>query len=54
MEMAQANYMDERSPFGFQEDRAARIRPLLREQLQIALDWAKAFAQGRTPPAKTV
>ena len=51
MEMAQANYMDETSPFTFREDLAARIRPILKEQLEIALDWARA--QARTPPAKT-
>jgi N-formylglutamate deformylase len=52
MEMTQANYMDEHSPFTFREDLAARVRPLLREQLKIALDWAQG--QARTPPAKTV
>jgi len=54
MEMAQANYMEERAPFGFREDLAARVRPLLEEQLRIALDWARSSAQGRTPPANTV
>lgn len=52
MEMAQANYMDERPPFTFRDDLAARVRPILREQLEIVLDWAKA--QARTPPANTV
>jgi N-formylglutamate deformylase len=51
MEMAQATYMDERSPFTYREDLASRVRPLLEEQLRIALGWAAA--QARTPPAKT-
>ena len=51
MEMAQATYMDERSPFTYREDLATRVRPVLQEQLQVALGWAAA--QARTPPAKT-
>jgi N-formylglutamate deformylase len=51
LEMAQANYMDERSPFSFREQLAQRVRPVLKDLLSSALDWANA--QGRTPPAKT-
>jgi N-formylglutamate deformylase len=39
MEMAEAIYMDEASPYTFRNDRAGRVRPILREQLEIALDW---------------
>ena len=39
LEMAEAVYMDEISPYGFRPDLADRVRPILREQLEIALDW---------------
>ena len=39
MEMAEAIYMDEATPYTFRNDRAAAIRPILAEQLRIALDW---------------
>jgi N-formylglutamate deformylase len=42
LEMVEATYMDETSPFAFREERAARVRPILREQLELALDWARA------------
>jgi N-formylglutamate deformylase len=41
LEMAEAVYMDERCPFAFRPDLAARVRPILREQLQIARDWIR-------------
>lgn len=40
LEMAEAVYMDEAPPYAFRANRAAGIRPVLREQLEIALDWA--------------
>jgi N-formylglutamate deformylase len=40
LEMATATYMDEASPYTFRGDRAARVRPVLRELLEIALDGA--------------
>jgi N-formylglutamate deformylase len=40
LEMAEVVYMEERSPYAFRAERAARIRPILREQLEIALRWA--------------
>ncbi len=40
LEMAESTYMDERPPYGFRADLAARLRPVLREQLEIALAWA--------------
>ena len=49
LEMAQCLYMDETSPFAFREARAREIRPILREQLETALDWAARA--GRQPGA---
>jgi N-formylglutamate deformylase len=48
LEMAEAVYMEEEPPFGFRPERAARVRPILREQLQIAHD----FAVNRTHPSR--
>ena len=42
LEKAQAIYMDERTPFGLLEARAASLRPLLQDCLQAALGWARA------------
>jgi N-formylglutamate deformylase len=42
LEMAEAVYMDERCPFPFRMELAQRVRPILREQLQVALDWIQA------------
>ena len=41
LEMAQALYMDEAPPFAFREDRAAAVRPILRELLEAALAHAE-------------
>jgi N-formylglutamate amidohydrolase len=40
LEMAQAIYMDESWPFALDDARSARLRPLLRDCLGRALDWA--------------
>jgi N-formylglutamate deformylase len=40
LEMAQCLYMDEAPPYAFREERAAQVRPILREGLHIAIDWA--------------
>jgi N-formylglutamate deformylase len=40
LEMSQCLYMDEAPPYAFREDLAARIRPILRDQLEIALAFA--------------
>ena len=40
LEMATTTYMEEASPYTFRTDRAARVRPILRELLGIALEWA--------------
>ncbi len=40
MEMVEASYMDEISPYTFREAKAHAIRPILREQLEIATRWA--------------
>lgn len=39
LELSQITYMDEDAPYGFREDLAAGIRPLLRDLLATALDW---------------
>lgn len=39
LELSEAVYMDERSPFAFRRDLADQVRPILREQLEIALAW---------------
>lgn len=41
LEMAEEIYMDERPPYTFREDLAARVRPKLREMLETALHWAE-------------
>ena len=40
LEMVEAIYMEEEPPFAFRPDRAARVRPILRELLQRAHDFA--------------
>ena len=39
LEMAEAIYMEETSPYPYRRDRAAGVQAILREQLGIALDW---------------
>lgn len=46
LEMAQARYMDETSPYTFREPLAAAIRSILREQLEIASRWAVNRGRG--------
>ena len=41
LEMATSTYMQETSPFPFDAGRAAAVRPILREQLGIIVDWAR-------------
>ena len=40
LEMAECIYMQETSPYTFDSAKAAKVRPILREQLSIAIDWA--------------
>jgi N-formylglutamate deformylase len=40
LEMAEAIYMDETPPYTFREERAAPVRAILRELLEIVRDWA--------------
>ena len=47
LEMLQCLYMDERAPYAFRDDLAQRVRPILREQLGIARDWAVNRASAR-------
>jgi len=51
LEMAEAIYMDEISPFTFREERAANVRPILREQLETALAWAGSAVNRGAPQA---
>ncbi len=44
LELSQIIYMDEAPPYGFREDLAAGLRPLLRRLLETALDWASQRA----------
>ena len=39
LEMVEEIYMDEESPYAFRPERAQRVRPILREQLEIAIDF---------------
>ncbi|WP_028101981.1 N-formylglutamate deformylase [Pseudoduganella violaceinigra] len=41
LEMCQSTYMDETAPFGYREDLAADIQPLLRQLVQSAADWVR-------------
>ena len=41
LELSQITYMDEDPPFGFRDDLAAGIRPVLRRFLETALAWAR-------------
>ena len=49
LEMAECLYMDETSPYTFRPALADAIRPILREQLEIAAAWA---ARARRQPAR--
>ena len=49
LEMAECLYMDEASPYTLREERARQVRPILREQLEIAQAWAAA---NRRQPAR--
>jgi N-formylglutamate amidohydrolase len=39
LELSQITYMDEDPPFGFREDLAAGIRPVLRAVIEALLAW---------------
>ena len=42
LEMAQCAYMEETPPFRYLPERADAVRPVLREMLQVGLDWISA------------
>lgn len=46
LELAQKNYMDEDSPYAYREDRAERLRPVLRRLLEELLGWARDQTSG--------
>ena len=41
LEMAESVYMEEGCPYAFRPDLAARVRPILKEQLETALGWVR-------------
>lgn len=45
LELAQRTYMDEAPPWRFDPERAERLRPVLRQMLESARDWALARAR---------
>jgi len=49
LELSQITYMDESPPYGFREDLAGSIRPLLRHLLRTALDWVGGRGGARHP-----
>jgi N-formylglutamate amidohydrolase len=51
LEMSTGTYMDPASPYTFSKLRADAVRPILREQLQILLDWAAGPRAHRQPDA---
>jgi N-formylglutamate deformylase len=46
LELSQITYMDEAPPFGFRDDLAAGIRPVLRRFLDTMLDWGRGAVEG--------
>jgi N-formylglutamate deformylase len=48
LELSQITYMDEAPPFGFRDDLAAGIRPVLRRLLATALDWGRGTREAVT------
>jgi N-formylglutamate deformylase len=54
LEMAQEIYMDERSPFTFRESQAYRVRAILHDLLETAVDWAlRSEAKGGQPAPRS-
>lgn len=45
LELSQKTYMDEAPPYGFREDLAAGIRPILRGLLEAVVEWAERRAR---------
>ncbi len=46
LELSQITYMDEAPPFGFRDDLAAGVRPVLRRFLEAMLDWGRGAREG--------
>ena len=46
LELSEITYMDEDPPFGFREDLAEQIRPVLSGLIQTMLAWAEMEQQG--------
>jgi N-formylglutamate deformylase len=54
LEMVEGMYMDEMPPYTFREPRAREIRPILREQLEVAMRWALDRTTRQRGPASRV
>lgn len=46
LELVQETYMDEAPPWRFREDRAQKVRPVLRQMVEAARDWAWEQVKG--------
>jgi N-formylglutamate deformylase len=42
LELSQITYMNEDAPYGFRDDLASGLRPVLRRMIEAALSWARA------------
>ncbi|MBP2154839.1 N-formylglutamate deformylase [Erwinia rhapontici] len=42
LELAQCHYMDEQPPFGWREDKASRLQPLLKQLIETLLHYGKS------------
>lgn len=42
LELAQCHYMDEQPPFGWREDKASMLQPLLKQLIETLLDYGKS------------
>jgi N-formylglutamate deformylase len=49
LELTQATYMDETPPFGFREDLAEQVRPVLSGLIHAMLAWAEVELQTKSP-----
>ena len=41
LELSQITYMDEAPPYGFRDDLARQVRPVIRAMVEAALDWVR-------------
>ncbi|MFQ5568096.1 MAG: N-formylglutamate deformylase [Rhodothermales bacterium] len=48
LELSQRTYLDEAPPFAYRDDRARRVRPVLRQVLEALLEWSVEESGGST------